>query len=377
MKTNRVSPSSSATAPADHCLIAYGIIVSALCVLTVGCGADDAPPSAVVSELQQLLEAQVAQPGVPSAIGRLEIGDEVVFAGAAGTFSAEDTTPVAADTPFRSASVGKLFTAVTVLRLVEQGRLTLDTPIGTILPAALVDRLHVLDGVSRGAQLTIRQLLGHTTGIANIDSDPNFNGAVAQDPTRRWRPEELIEFAIAAGPRFAPGTDQLYSSPNYMLLGLVIEAVTREPFHRVARREVLDRLGMRETFEETSEGQGPRPLAHSYIGDLDVNLASPSFEFADGGFVSTTADLTRFGHALARGQLFDRPETQAAMLEAQGGGSIGLGPWVGEVALTSGRVELAYHPGYWGVLLAVLPEKNITFAFTLNLLRARLPGGWV
>jgi D-alanyl-D-alanine carboxypeptidase len=350
----------------DRRTLLRGLLLPALGALAAGCGTGDAGLAGVAKRLQRLLDAEAAQAGVRSVIARMEIGDEVVFAGAAGIHSDEDRAPVPPDAAFRAASVGKLFTAVAVLRLVERGRLTLDTRLGSLLPAALVDRLHVLDGVSRGRQLTVRQLLGHTTGLPDIDSDPAFNGAVALDPARRWRPEEILEFAIDLGPKFPPGAGQLYSSPNYTLLGRVIEAVTNRPYHRVIRDEVLDRLGMRETFEETSEGPGPRKLAQSYIGGLNVNLASPSFEFADGGFVSTTADLSRFGHALARGKLFDRLETQSAMLGVQGDAGIGLGPWLGEVALNTGDVQVAYHPGYWGVLLLVVPSKDITIAFTVN-----------
>lgn len=320
----------------------------------------------LIARLQASLEGKVADPTVPSAIARIEIGSKAVFSGAAGSLSDVDSTPVRPDTPFRIASVGKLFTAVAVLRLVERGQLGLDATLGALLPAVLVDRLHVLQGVSRGRQLTVRQLLGHTTGLANIDSDPTFNGLVAQNPSRVWRPQDLLEFCIAIGPQFAPGEGQLYSSPNYTLLGMVIEAATGKPYHRVVREEVLDRLGMQETYEETSEGSGPKPLAHSFIGPLDVNLAHPSFEFADGGFVSTTADLCRFGRAFARSRLFERAETQAAMLQSQGAEDVGLGPWTSRVLLRGGPALIAFHPGYWGVMLLVVPERDATIAFTIN-----------
>lgn len=360
------SPTWALKRPVKRRTVLHSLLAPALGALAAGCGGGDTRWEKEAKQLQGLLAAETGQTGVYHAIGRLEIGNEVVFAGAAGTYSDVDKTPVRADTPFRAASVGKMFTAVAVLRLVERGRLTLDTPIAGLLRPALVNRLHVLEGVNRGPQLTIRQLLGHTTGLANIDSDTTFNSAVALNPQRRWQPEELLEFSIAIGPQFAPGTSQLYSSPNYTVLGLVIEAVTNKPYHRVVREEVLDRLGMSETFEETSEGPGPRKLAQSYIGSLNVNLASPSFEFADGGFVSTTADLSRFGHALARGTLFDRADTQAAMLQAQGNEGIGLGPWLTEIPLKTGVVKVAYHPGYWGVMLLVVPQRDVTIAFTIN-----------
>jgi D-alanyl-D-alanine carboxypeptidase len=364
--TLKLPPVTLATSPLNRRTLLQGLLASTLGVLAGGCGGGGPRWEKEAKQLQALLVAETGNAGVYSAIGRLEIGNEVVFAGAAGTFSDVDKTAVRADTPFRAASVGKMFTAVAVLRLVERGKLSLDTAIGGLLPSALVNRLHVLGGVSRGAQLTVRQLLGHTTGLPDIDSDPAFNGAVAADPTRIWQPEEILDFAIDVGPQFVPGTDQLYSSPNYTLLGRVIEAVTGQPYHSVVRQEVLNRLGMRETFEEASEGPGPRKLAQSFIGGLNVNLASPSFEFADGGFVSTTADLSRFGHALARGTLFDRAETQATMLKVQGNNGIGLGPWLGEIQLKTGLATVAYHPGYWGVLLFVIPSRDVTIAFTLN-----------
>jgi len=172
--------------PVNRRTLLQSLLASALGALAAGCAGGDTRWDKEAKQLQELLAAETGEPGVYNAIGRLEIGNEVVFAGAAGTYSGVDKTPVRADTPFRAASVGKMFTAVAVLRLVEQGKLTLDMPLGGLLPSTLVDRLHVLDGVSRGPELTIRQLLGHTTGLANIDSDTTFNSAVALNPQRRW-----------------------------------------------------------------------------------------------------------------------------------------------------------------------------------------------
>lgn len=335
-------------------------------VATTLCAACGPNPSMDPRRLQVALAAEVAKPNVHNALARVEVGGRTVFAGAAGTLSENDRTEIGPDTPFRSASVTKLFTAVTVLRLVERGSLSLDQPIGSLLRPELVSRLHVMNGVSRGGELTIRQLLGHTTGIANIDEDPTFNGDITRDPGRVWKPEELLEYAMRLGPKFAPGQGQLYSSPNYMVLGLIISAVAGEPYHVVVRREVLQPLELKDTFEETHEGRGPRPIAHSYIGALDVTLAHPSFENADGGFVTTTADLARFGRALARGEVFTRPETLKSMLEPQGAEGIGLGPWLGQVELARGDEPLLYHPGFWGVLLAALPKRDAVVVLTVN-----------
>ncbi|RKZ40342.1 MAG: hypothetical protein DRR16_15250 [Candidatus Parabeggiatoa sp. nov. 3] len=95
----------------------------------------------------------------------------------------------------------------------------------------------------------------------------------------------------------------------------------------------------------------------------DMNQIHPSMEFADGGFVTTTSDLNQFGLALSRGQPFSDHQTLKQMMAPQGKALIGLGPFIGE---TENGIEYFYHFGHWGVMLFVVPSKQLAIAFTIN-----------
>jgi D-alanyl-D-alanine carboxypeptidase len=309
--------------------------------------------------LKTLVKTWASKAIIPSVLLRVEDSHGVIYAGAAGQSTFHATGQVNANAYFRSASVGKLFTAVAVLRLVEKGVLKLDDPIIKFLPETLVNRF-VNDF---GSSITIGQLLSHMSGLANIDNDPAKNAWLADEPKTEKKPEALLDFAIKLGPQFEQGSDQLYTSAGYIVLGLIIEAVTGKAYHDVVRSEVLKPLGLNNTFEETHElPQGIVPI-HSYVGDYDMNQIHPSMEFADGGFVTTISDLNRFGLALSRGQPFSDPLTLKQIMVPQGKALIGLGPFIGK---TENGIEYFYHPGHWGVMLFVVPSKQLAIAFTIN-----------
>ncbi len=313
------------------------------------------------SELSELVTAWADRSEVPSVLLRVQRGADTVFSGASGlwSFVDNDERSVSANAYFRSASVGKLFTAVTVFKLVEQGKLCLDSPVSNYLEDKLIYSLfgYYSDTV------TIGQLLSHTSGLANIDNDQAKNSWMMLNPEKDKQPQELLSFAAELGLRYEPGKGQEYTSAGYILLGLVIEAVTEQSYHRVVREQVLAPLSLNNTFEQAQEWPTDVELIHNYAGDYDMNQIHPSMEFADGGFVTTTADLTRFGIALAEGTVFEQEQTYMAMMTPQGSEGIGFGPFIDENS--SGEL-IFYHPGHWGVMLYVDPAHQLSIAFSVN-----------
>jgi D-alanyl-D-alanine carboxypeptidase len=314
-------------------------------------------------ELEKLFNKWAAKSNVPSVVLRVEDMNGVIYSGAKGQSSFDDATPVTPNSYFRTASVGKLFTAVAILRLKEKGTINLDDTIDKYLKASLVERLHIYNGENYGATITIRQLLGHTSGLPNTDDNPGFGQWLMENPKKNRMPEELLEYAIQIGALFPPGKGQRYSSPGYTLLGLIIEAATDKPYHRIVREEVLNPMGLANTFEHSHELPGNIVPIHSYVSDYDMNQIHPSMEFADGGFVTTTEDLTKFGLALNRGNPFDNPKTLELALKPYGSESIGLGPFVGGTGMSQ---SFFYHPGHWGVLLYVDCNKQLAITYTVN-----------
>jgi D-alanyl-D-alanine carboxypeptidase len=310
------------------------------------------------SSVEQVLEGWAALEGVPGAVLRVDVAGETRVSQAVGFLSNKQQQPLRPESAFHIASIGKLLTAATVLRLSEQSRLDLDAPVADYLGQDFLQGLVVVDGVDRGQAITARQLLTHRAGLGNTDDHWLFQARVLLDDDRVWTPATLLAIAREVEPAGLPGERSAYASPGYWLLGLLIEAVTQQPYHQAVREVVLQPLGMDNTFESSQEWAGQQATLHHYAGWIDLTEHHPSFEFADGGFVSTAADLARFGRAVIQGELFDLPETQATF----------LAPWPGEersgivqahgplVIQSEEHPKVVMHQGYWGTALILEPE---------------------
>ncbi len=215
--------------------------------------------------------------------------------------------------PFHVASIGKVFTAVLIFKLVEQGNIALDDPVARILPAAQLAGLFTVNGVDYAPKVTIRHLLGHMSGAADYFEGAVSSGApllqdILQNRDTFWTPDMLLEFTrTRQKPVAAPGARYNYSDTGYILLGKVIEAVTSQPFHANLHHKIFDPLGMADSylmFYSEPAAQPKKPIQQIWVEGIEVSrFTSLSCDWAGGGIVSTTADLLVFSRALARGEL--------------------------------------------------------------------------
>lgn len=235
---------------------------------------------------------------------------------AVGAYHADGVQPLTAAQPFHAASVGKLFTAVTVMQLQAEEKLAISDPIAQYLPAELLAGLFVVDGVDYQGDVTISQLLEHTAGVADYYADPVSGGlTVEQDivehPETVWSPEALVavtrERQQAVG---TPGRQFHYSDTGYVLLGLLVEKIERKPFHQVLHDRIFLPLEMDDTYLPTRSlprNPAPLPIADIWINGVNLrNAASVSADWAGGGVVTTLDDLVRFSTALHTYQLVDK-----------------------------------------------------------------------
>ena len=328
--------------------------------------------------LQQLVDAEVAGQS-PSCILRVENPlTKFVWQGAAGTISRSDATTVSPTESFRIASVTKTFTAAVVMQLVCEGRLRLDDLMISHLDgsmAGLVDAMHVFKGRSYGREITVRQLLRHSSGLFDYASASEFFALLGSNPSKVWTPRELVEIAVTAGsPWFAPdqGYGYAYSDTGYVLLGLVIEQLDQRPLHESYRQRILMPLELNETYlEGYEEHRGPR-LTHAYEGDLDAMAIHGSADWAGGGLVSTAVDLATFVAALVRGDVVLRSALDEMFSydfrtldpERHTLGYVGYG--LGVDARQSNGLELRGHRGHWGVLMHIEPSSGLVITGTIN-----------
>jgi peptidoglycan/LPS O-acetylase OafA/YrhL/CubicO group peptidase (beta-lactamase class C family) len=256
--------------------------------------------AALTGELQQLLDEYVGDGFVPGVSLSVSVPGYATWSGASGLANRAEGRAMGPDTPVRIASVSKMFTAVVVLQLVEEGRLTLDDPVATWLP----------DSVPGGGRITVRQLLQHTSGLYDYLEDRVLIGEMQRDTSYVWEPQDLVDYA-ARFPQRAIGRWD-YSSTNYVVLGMLVERVTGQPLAQHVRQRIFDPLAMRQAAFLPQE-QAPAALAHGYSYENDLTTSSMSFAFATANLAMTTDDLARFGGALFSGELL-RPETRETMM---------------------------------------------------------------
>jgi D-alanyl-D-alanine carboxypeptidase len=227
-------------------------------------------------------------------------------------------------------SITKTFSAVTLLRLVEDGLCSLDDSIGKFIGP--------YPNIS--GRITIRQVLGHRSGLNDyINENPASNIAWTTDPARQWTPDEVLNTFVLA-PNFAPGTSWSYSNTNYILAGVLITKIAGQSWYQVVRQMVLNPLGLTHTFAYPYETFGNQPFAHVFtdfsgtgvVEDLQGNGISDKglFSIANsaGCYITTPEDLARFTERIFGGH-FLKPATLIEMLKDNvidgSGSTYGLG----------------------------------------------------
>jgi len=277
--------------------------------------------SLLSARLQSFLDNLVAtQPGVRSGLLLVD-GPTFHWKGASGIAFADSQIAALPDDQFNIDSIAKMMTATIAMKLVEQKKIELDDRIAKYLPDSLVDGIHVYEGRSFGQEITVRQLLNHTSGIVDDWACPGFLDLVAGDPQRRWTPAETIEYVKKnCPPRFRPGDGWHYSDTGYNLLGLVLERVSGKPLHELYREMLLDPLGMDHTYRPAYEPPRPaipgRPPSERYLGDVECGLwpSVMTADWAGGGLVSTTEDLNTFLRSFLKRNVFADRHTKDSML---------------------------------------------------------------
>ena len=245
-------------------------------------------------------------------IGR---GDEPLFTGAYGIASRAWKIPNTLDTRFDTASITKLFTAVATLQMIDQGRLAFDT--------RAIDFLE-LTGTSIAREVTVFQLLTHTSGIGD---DADEEAGDSYEAVWRTRPnysvtetaDFLPQFAHKP-PNFPPGQGCRYCNCGYVLLGLMIEKATGMKYRDYVREHVFVQAGMADSdflrmdrvHEGVAEGCDPIRDDRGAITGWKRNVYSfPPIGSPDGGAHVTAVDLARFFEALRAGQLLSPGRTKA------------------------------------------------------------------
>ncbi|MFR9674809.1 serine hydrolase domain-containing protein [Streptomyces sp. TR06-5] len=337
---------------------------------------------------EAVMDELLRQQRVPGILARAEDGSGV-WHRAVGVADRSTGRPRHPGDRFRAGSITKTFVATVVLQLDAERRLDLDDTVADHLPGLV--RGHGHDG----RRITLRQLLGHTSGIHDFTDSAFFRHRYTGAGFWRHRYDtrtarELVRTAVRHRPAFAPGTGWGYSNTNYVLAGLVIEEVTGHGYAEEIERRILRPLGLRRTSLPGTEPRidGPHGEAYSTLyrgtpGERkhgprmhDVTTLNPSVAGASGELVSTTGDLIRFYRALLRGGLVPHRQLAEMMTTVptrEGHGDrYGLG--IRALALSCGTTVWGHGGGIHGSGSTAAATRSGRHAAAFNLNADWVPG---
>jgi D-alanyl-D-alanine carboxypeptidase len=249
------------------------------------------------------------------------------WTGTAGYADVEHQVPIGKDEIFSLASIGKMYNAVAVLKLSEESRLHLDDKISRYLSKDIVDRL------PSGSDVTIRHLLGHRSGFDNYELDPELNrlyitGRLKLDTLSK---REALERYLYGKPALCkPGEAYHYSSTNYLLLAMIMDAVVPEG-HTHYLRTLLKQYG----FHHTYYRETPPDTTLKYYGDPDTdgrteNLTDETLETTnwftgDDGIYAPIEEAARFLEDLVQGKILQEKTLKEMIRYDDKDNNFGLG----------------------------------------------------
>lgn len=217
---------------------------------------------------------------------------EIILLKGYGVANVAEQEKMSVNHQFHIASVSKSFVAVSILQLVEAGKLTLDQTIDNYFP-----------DMPNADRITIHQLLTHTSGLYSGDDLSNYSKFTTVD--------EIIAPAFKASNLYyeEPGTYSIYSNLGYDVLGAIIEQVSGQTYEAYLQEHILDQVGMTHSGLNTS-GEPLNALATAYNGNIaegsEAAVLHPSFGYSSGGLHSTAMDLYKYDRALQQNTLISK-----------------------------------------------------------------------
>jgi CubicO group peptidase (beta-lactamase class C family) len=302
-----------------------------------------------VAALKELCEA-TANTGLFS--GAVLVADEgkVIYSEGFGLANREWNIPNTADTKFRLASVSKQFCTMVIMQLVQEGKLSLDDTISDHLTYYRKDT---------GDRITIHHLMAHQSGIPDFTANFNYRGTISRLPFEK---DEFIKQHCSGDLAHEPGTIYSYSNAAYVILGRIIEKLTRRTFEQSVNERIFEPLGMKNSgydrneyvLEKRASGYDRGPFAYTKASYMDMD-SSPG---AAGALYSTVEDMFLWDRALYTDKLLkqefrelmftpnrDVPEVKAAGGRAQSRYGYGWQIYTRTHPVTKHRTKVINHGG--------------------------------
>lgn len=274
---------------------------------------------------------------------------DIIYKKSVGYTDVEDKIKASDKTKYRIGSISKSFTAVLVLKAVENKKLELNQTIDKWYPT-----------LPNANKITVKQLLNHRSGIHNFTNDDNYLSWNTQPKTE----QEMMEIISKGGSDFTPDSKAEYSNSNYVLLTYIIQKTFSESFSDLIKKHIVNPLGLKDTYVfDKINTKFDEAKSYDYLGSWkQENETDHSIPMGAGSVISTATDLTKFADALFGGKLL-QPASLELMMTIKDGYGMGLFkiPFYNSVGYGhSGGID-----GFVSVY-SYFPDEKISYALTSN-----------
>lgn len=257
--------------------------------------------NALSARVDSIATAVLASTGVPSATVAVVTHGQLAYAQAYGAARLDPRVAATPEMRYGIGSISKQFTAASVLLLQQDGKLSVDDPVSKYVP-----------GLTRGSEVTIRQLLSHTSGYQDFWPQDYVPPAMEKAIT----PQGILDHWAKQPLDFDPGTQWQYSNTNYEIAGLIVEKVSGKPFFQFVRTRILDPLGISSAVDFDAKGPSSvEPVGYMRygLGPLRPAISTgPGWMYGAGELAMTARDLARWDIAMINQSLL-KPESYRAM----------------------------------------------------------------
>ncbi len=239
----------------------------------------------------------------PGCVVMIVKNDKVVYKKAFGTANTELNIPMQSNMLFRTGSMGKQYTAIAIMQLVEQGKIGLQDSI----------QKYIKDFPYKGCTITIENLLTNTSGIKDYLSE-------ISNPSKQkesYTPKDGVDYIKDEPLNFKPSSNYRYSNSNFYLLGYIIEVVTGKTFEKYLQENVLDKAGLKNTFYIHPEKNiNDMPQGYSkFDGKIEkATLQEVTIMYSAGALISNADDIYKWHQALYNQQLLKKETLEKATI---------------------------------------------------------------
>ncbi|MBK9164578.1 MAG: beta-lactamase family protein [Acidobacteria bacterium] len=324
--------------------------------------------------IQSKLDEWHAAGKFPGATFGAVLADGTSFGLAVGVSDHETKRRMRPDDRMPAGSTGKTFAAAMAMQLVKDGKIGLDDKIEKFF-----GKEPWFSRISNAKDITIRQLMNHTSGLVRYEFKKEFTDFLTANPYKVWTPEDRLAYLFDAPAPFDAGKGWDYSDTNYIVLGMILERVTGREFYSEAKRRFIKPLKLTNTIPQ--DGPKLRNVVQGYAGpnnpfggrDRMIEngkfIVNPQLEWTGGGWASTGEDLARWAKMMYEGRAFDASLVPIMVdgVPAKLGPNVkyGLGAIIRPTPAGLTYGHSGFFPGYMTDMM-YFPEHKIAIAVQVN-----------